>query len=449
MMLNIVDKELVKYQITEEMETALVNQKGFVTYFYVDMDPSWLEQLGIYRQVFRERLDELSLLDNTDVQRQTIEEIQASYSEYVALINQVIAYYKKGKSDQGFQLHLQARKNFFEIMKAGETYKDRQTRAIHASWETSRSHGQRLVTSVVITTVVIFVMVLLLMLLLVTRILDPLQELATEAKRSEYAGKARNEIQELSENIHELIEDAGQAQEELQQSRMILMQSEKLALVGKLAAGMAHSIRNPLTSVKMRLFSLSRTLDLAESQKEDFDVISEEIRHLDIILANFLEFSRPPKLTMQLISPSAVVDQSLQLLEHRLKSYNVLVSVDRHAELTPIQCDPEQLKEVFVNLIVNACEAMKTGGEITIEERSMGNLSGGSNRIRVIDNGPGIPDGVIENVFQPFFSTKEEGTGLGLSIAVRVISDHGGKIDVSSKTGQGTTFTLTFPIDGA
>ena len=141
-----------------------------------------------------------------------------------------------------------------------------------------------------------------------------------------------------------------------------------MALVGKLAAGMAHSIRNPLTSVKMRLFSLDRTLDLSVTQKEDFDVISEEIRHTDTIVQNFLEFSRPPKLKIQKISPSDVVDMTLRMLKHRLESYDVEIKLDRKHPLPEIQADPEQLKEVLVNLVVNAYEAMERSGTIEIQE---------------------------------------------------------------------------------
>ena len=143
-------------------------------------------------------------------------------------------------------------------------------------------------------------------------------------------------------------------------------------MVGKLAAGVAHSIRNPLTSVKMRLFSMKRSLELSASQKEDFEVISEEIRHIDTIVRNFLEFSRPPKLKMQRISPSDVVDLALSLLHNRLESYGVEVKLIREQRLPEIWADPEQLKEVLVNLVVNACEAMVGGGAITIQEEEEG-----------------------------------------------------------------------------
>ena len=261
--------------------------------------------------------------------------------------------------------------------------------------------------------------------------------------------KSGDEVKAISRSVHDLIEAAGQTHIELERSREHLLQAEKMAMVGKLAAGMAHSIRNPLTSVKMRLFSLSRSLKLSDYQKEDFDVISDEIRHTDAIVQSFLEFSRPPRLKMQQISPSLVVDMGLQLLEHRLKSYDVKVNVIRKNLLPEIQADPEQLKEVLVNLIINACEAMAQGGSIVIqEEEDFVPPSGRVAVIRLKDNGPGIPESIHDNIFQPFFSTKEEGTGLGLSIATRIVEEHQGRLDIQSKEGQGSTFIITLPIKG-
>jgi signal transduction histidine kinase len=276
-----------------------------------------------------------------------------------------------------------------------------------------------------------------------------LHRLAQEANKEGTLKKSGDEVKAISRSVHDLIEAAGQTHIELERSREHLLQAEKMAMVGKLAAGMAHSIRNPLTSVKMRLFSLSRSLKLSDYQKEDFDVISEEIRHTDAIVQSFLEFSRPPRLKMQQISPSIVVDMGLQLLEHRLKSYDVTVNVIRKQQLPEIQADPEQLKEVLVNLIINACEAMEQGGSIVIEEEEdLVSTSGRVAVIRLKDNGPGIPESIRDNIFQPFFTTKEEGTGLGLSIAARIVEEHQGRLDIQSKEGQGSTFIITLPIKG-
>jgi signal transduction histidine kinase len=175
-------------------------------------------------------------------------------------------------------------------------------------------------------------------------------------------------------------------------------------------------------------------------------VIAEEVRHIDIIVQNFFEFARPPKLKIQSISPSEVVDMALQLLRHRLESYGVQVEVDRQHRLPTVEADPEQLKEVLINLLVNACEAMGEGGLIVIrEEEGVAEPLGPVVVIRVKDNGPGIPKSVRDKVFQPFFSTKEEGTGLGLSIAYRIVEEHGGWLSLKSKEGEGATFTITLP----
>jgi signal transduction histidine kinase len=209
---------------------------------------------------------------------------------------------------------------------------------------------------------------------------------------------------------------------------------------------MAHSIRNPFTSVKMRLFSLGRSLDLDDVQKEDLEVISAEIRHIDTIVQNFLEFSRPPRLKITSVSPSAVVDAALRLLQHRLKSYDVTVAVSRPVPLPAAPVDAEQLKEVVVNLIVNACEAMAPGGSIAIEERAEAHpVLGPAAAIVVRDSGPGIPAHLREKIFQPFFTTKEQGTGLGLSIAQRIITEHGGRLELEITDGRGAAFIITLP----
>ncbi|MFI5354920.1 MAG: sensor histidine kinase, partial [Desulfobaccales bacterium] len=182
-------------------------------------------------------------------------------------------------------------------------------------------------------------------------------------------------------------------------------------------------------------------------QREDFEVISEEIRHLDAIVRNFLEFSRPPKLKMQHIGPSDVVDGAVQLLRYRLESYGVEVQLLRDHRLPEILADPDQLKEVLANLLVNAYEVMVNGGVITIQEEER--LAPGLGRavvIRVSDTGPGIPESVRNQVFQPFFSTKEEGTGLGLSIATRIIEDHGGRLELEAGEAGGATFVITLPL---
>jgi signal transduction histidine kinase len=292
-----------------------------------------------------------------------------------------------------------------------------------------------------------FMLAVLLAFVLGHQVLGPVRRLTAETGRKGDAAAAGNEVKALSRSVRGLIQNVDQTQSELAKSRESLLQAEKMALVGKLAAGMAHSIRNPFTSVKMRMFSLNRSLEFTDTQKEDFDVISEEIRRIDTIVQNFLEFSRPPKLKIQTISPSVIVDQTIQLLKHRLKAYEVGVTIERGQNLPEIDADPEQLKEVFVNLIVNACEAMDRGGAIVIREQDTMNPPDGRMAVvQVMDGGPGIAESIREKVLQPFFTTKEEGTGLGLSIVDRIIKEHQGSMDIESNENGGTTFIISLPI---
>ncbi|MDY6990507.1 MAG: ATP-binding protein [Thermodesulfobacteriota bacterium] len=443
---RLVEKDVAALQTAEGLESALVNQKGFVSYYFLDGNPDWLQRLGEYRQAFKERLKEVKALAQTEQERQTIDQIVSEYGQYIEDKDRVIALYKAGERQVGTKLHEKVRGHFFRILELCQGHKDIHKERIRFARD--RSHGQakrlRVVAAMALWTATL--LGALLAFVLVTQILNPLRRLAADAPDTEGDAISGNEVKAISHQVHSLMEDMGHTKTELERSQEHLLQSERLALVGKLAAGVAHSIRNPLTSVKMRLFSLERTLDTTGTQKEDLGVISEEIRHIDNIVQNFLEFSRPPKLKMQKVSPSDVVDMTLQLLRHRLQSYDAEVKLDRQQHLAEILVDPEQLKEVLVNLLINACEAMGKGGKIVISEQDeVVERRGHVAIIGVSDNGPGIPEAIQGRLFEPFFSVKEEGTGLGLSIAARIVEEHGGWLNLKSQEGKGATFKITLP----
>jgi signal transduction histidine kinase len=443
---SLIDKNMASFQAAEGLEIALLRQKGYLTYYFLDGDPDWLDKLQQNHQSFLKWLAKAHNLATTSVMTDILNKIDSEYQNYIVNREKVINFYRMGDREQGAKLHREIRHQFFEIYNLSENYKLINQGIITQIKTDSRSQAWfiKLLAMIVLPSVVL--MGLFLAYILTTQLLEPIRRLSLETGlRTGIAGEP-DELQALSRRVHNLMENVNQAQTQLEQSQEHLLQSEKMAMVGKLAAGVAHSIRNPLTSVKMRLFSLGRTLELSPTQHEDLEVISEEIRHIDTIVANFLEFSRPPKLAMQKISPSEVVDLALQLLRHRLESYNVAVKLKRLRPLPEVWADPDQLKEVLVNLLTNACEAMPQGGVIVIQEgetflQSVGQVVA----IQVSDNGPGIPEAIQEKIFQPFFTTKEEGTGLGLSIATRILGEHGGWLDLESQSGRGTTFTINLP----
>ena len=441
-----VEKEMMQFLAVEEFLQELIKHKGFVSYYFMDGDVKWLARLKEQRQALREHFASAHRLASTAEDSAAFQRIESKYMQYIESKDRVIDLYKSGKREEGSVLHQEVREYFDEMLELCEAYEVMLTRRLRKTQLESQEQASRM-RAIAATAILSGVFLcLLLVFVLLRQIFGPIRRLITEAERSGGSAGAANEMKALSHEVRELIEDADQTQQALEKSRSRLVQAEKMAMVGRLAAGVAHSIRNPLTSIKMRLFSLERSLDLPPNQKEDFEVISEETRHIDTIVRNFLEYARPSKLKMQKISPSELIDMNLQLLRHRFKSYGVNVDLRRSEPLPEILVDPDQLKEVFVNILINACEATGEGGSISIEEeiaelQPLGLVS----VIRIRDNGPGIPAELQENVFEPFFSTKEDGTGLGLSIAVRIVAQHGGRLSLESEEGQGTTFIITLP----
>lgn len=444
---TLIDKNFASFQAAEELENSLLLQKGHLTYYFLDSNPDWLQKLEHHNQAFLRWLVQARQSAYTPAMSEIIDQIESKYTAYRQGREQVIRLYQAGERERGMELHQQVRKEYAAIFALCERLK-----LIH-EYTTARVRSEsrtraRFINSLALTAIVIVAgLGLLLLYILVKQILGPIRRLALEAGPQEEGAVAPDEVKALSRRVHNLLEDVDQAQSQLEKSQESLLQSEKLALVGKLAAGVAHSIRNPLTSVKMRLFSLGRNLALNPNQEEDLAVISEEIRHIDTIVRSFLEFSRPPKLKMQRLSLSDVVDSALTLLNQRLESYGVKVQVKRPGRLPEMWADPEQLKEMLVNLLLNSCEAMVAGGNIVIQE-SHGQVAplGEVAFIKVSDNGPGVPASIREKIFQPFFSTKGEGTGLGLSIASRIVEEHGGFIELTSSEGEGASFLIVLPF---
>jgi signal transduction histidine kinase len=238
-------------------------------------------------------------------------------------------------------------------------------------------------------------------------------------------------------------------QMKLVQSQELVERNEKLASLGMLAAGVAHEIRNPLTAVKARIFTLQKRLSPGTPAVTDLEVISQEINRLDQIVRGVLQFARPDE--PALAAPSAV-DALLQevrvLLEAQLAASSIKFVVGDIAPVR-VRIDPAQIKQVLINLVQNAAEAIGRDGTITLSARSdVMRLDHGRTNVLVIevaDDGPGIAPEVEKRLFDPFFSTKDTGTGLGLAIASRLVAKHGGALQYRTEPGRGSTFGIVLP----
>jgi len=223
----------------------------------------------------------------------------------------------------------------------------------------------------------------------------------------------------------------------LRQSRLRLRRlyrTERLATVGQLAAGAAHEIRNPLTGIRSTIQYLRRDYDGDDSKRELIDELISEVDRIDQIIAGLLSFARPSDPSFEEVHLSELIRQTVHLVETTARKSGVEISLDLPTDDHSISADPAQLKQVFLNLSMNAIQAMSEGGRLSVKMQPLGDRC----QVEVADTGAGMSDEDLERAFDPFFTTKEEGTGLGLAICYGILSRHGGEIDIDSQPGAGT-----------
>jgi two-component system, NtrC family, sensor kinase len=260
-------------------------------------------------------------------------------------------------------------------------------------------------------------------------------------KMAKQLDQEKRELEEWGTTLEKKVSERA---DEMKKINAQLFRSEKLASLGKLAAGVAHEINNPLTGILTNSSLLLEDMEKDDPNREDVEVmVSETIRCREIV-KRLLDFARQTKPQKRLASINALIDNIILLVRNQTSFRNILIEKDLDADLPDILVDPDQIQQVFVNIILNAAEAMTKGGSLKI--RSMRSRDGESIVITLADTGPGIKEEVRERIFDPFFTTKEHGTGLGLSISYGIIEQHGGVISVDSIMSIGSTFTIVLPI---
>jgi signal transduction histidine kinase len=248
------------------------------------------------------------------------------------------------------------------------------------------------------------------------------------------------DFHDLHEQVDQLTTRIESVVQELQQREREVLRAEQLAAVGQLAAGVAHEVRNPLTSIKM-LVQLAIE-DKTGLPRDDLWVIENEVRKMEHSLQMFLDFARPPKPEQRLVNLHDVIGGVLGLTRGRAEKQKVAVRVPTPSEPIHLTADAGQLQQVLVNLVLNAFDAMPGGGTLNLAVRQVGRWI----EIDVSDTGHGIPSEVMPRLFQPFVSGKDTGLGLGLAISLRIAKDHGGTIFVANHSGEGAKFTIRLPV---
>ncbi len=315
------------------------------------------------------------------------------------------------------------------------------------------------------------VLLLVILFFITSSIIHPLQRMVLATKKIAQGDlnhkvniSFRDEIGQLAHSFNQMTEKLKIANEnlvqwgktlekrveertkELREMQDYLIQSEKLASLGKIAAGVAHEINNPLTSILINTHLMLEKTEKGHRFYENLGLIADETARCTNIVKGLLEFSRqnPPRKAYSDVND--IINRTMQLLENQAAFQNIDIIKRLDGDLPQIKVDKDKIKQVFWNLMINSSEAMPKGGSLTITSQ----VSSDSKYIEVvfIDTGVGIPKEAMSKLFDPFFTTKTSGSGLGLAISYGIIEQHKGKIDVKSEPGQGSVFTVSLPVEG-
>jgi two-component system NtrC family sensor kinase len=248
----------------------------------------------------------------------------------------------------------------------------------------------------------------------------------------------------LTQSLH------AEAEARLNAAQAQLLQSAKLAAVGELSASVAHEINNPLYAARNSLYLVEQDLAVDAPQRAFLAIAQQELGRIARIITRMRDFYRPAKAELAATNINVLLRETLELVQTHLRHGHINAATDLGPDLPAIVAHADQLRQVFLNIILNACDAMPEGGDLRLKTRLLQTRSEAPSSISIdiCDTGVGIPVEHRSHLFEPFYTTKAHGTGLGLAISAHIVTQHGGRILVESELGQGTTFSILLPTTG-
>lgn len=276
----------------------------------------------------------------------------------------------------------------------------------------------------------------------------PVTELLAATRRLKN-GDLSYRIEGLKDEYGEVAASFNEMAGSIRESFTRMQWAEQLVVLGEMAGGLAHEIKNPLAGIKASMEVISIDPTLSEENRDVVVKVIEQIKRIEVLLKSLLNFARPPKPQFMPVDLNGVLDSTVSLAQKHPRyapqgPKTIAIVKDLAARLPVTMADPLQLQQVFMNLLLNAGDAMPNGGTVTVRT----SCDGLARRllVKIIDTGVGVDDAVADKIFQPFFTTKPHGTGLGLAITKRLIEQHGGAIRVEKNSDKGVSFTITLPI---
>lgn len=440
----------------EELELALLAQRLITSEAMLDPESVGVrERLDVETENFRRWMSKIATHSSQWKATRQLDRLAEIHRLFQTEINQIIERIETRQIAEAMNLHTGKCRELYEeayarcedIISAQDAKASEAIELIELStkWEL------RLVSAF---SILILVLSTWLLSLLYKRFWKPLQQLWQQTKlhladssRQWTELDERDPLGVIGASLHRLMSSVEGTKKFLDESTIQIRHSEKLASVGQLAACVAHEIRNPLTAIKVWLFSLRESFgEMTQTQKSMIDSIETEIRRLDHIVKHFLLFSRPPQIQLTDVDLNAVIDDAIQLVRPFAVEKDIRLMTTETRALGTIKVDRSQLTQVLTNVLLNALQASSDGSVVGLK----GTLEPRADtkpwiRICVEDHGGGVPPENQSRIFEPFFTTKADGSGLGLSISASIMTQLGGKLTLDKSDSESTIFSIWLP----
>jgi signal transduction histidine kinase len=451
----LIQQNIRSARAAKELKLSLYDIRAASLTYLFDRSPERIATLEKKQAEFTILLEKARESANTDEENNLTQQVAALFSNYQQTLRNALELHRMGRISQPNALIVHASQDLINtIEEKTNTFITTNESAQAAYEESIRKNDDIIRTAMYALGVGGIILGLVLGWLIARIILNPIYKLVLkvrDAAGSEVVEHIKmspgKELEELDLHINRLIGRINQAHEDLQKNRELLDRSSKLAAIGKIAPALAHEIRNPLTAIKMLIYAMMQEPGISNDKQHDLEIITHEINRVEGFLQNFLKYARPAKPQMQMVSIVPVIKETLQLMQPRFRQSNIRLTENHEQENLRIKADPDMIKQIVMNLVLNAIESMGQDGELTFT--TLVKADDPENQlfqICISDTGPGIPDEIRDTLFDPFVKGKDQGIGLGLSISQRIAELHHGWISATNNSDKGATFTIHLPM---
>jgi signal transduction histidine kinase len=451
----LIDQNIRSARTAKELTLSLYDIRAASLTYLFDRSPERIAILQKKQDDFVDLLAKAKESANTEEENTLIQQISALFSNYQQTLTNALELHKLGRISQPNKLIVHASQDLINTIEEKTNTFIATNETAQAAYEESIQKNDNIIRSAMYALGFGGMVLGLVLGWLIARIiLNPIYRLVLkvrDAAGSEVVEHIKmspgKELEELDLHINRLIGRINQAHEDLQKNRELLERSSKLAAIGKIAPALAHEIRNPLTAIKMLIYAMMQEPDISQDKRHDLEIITHEINRVEGFLQNFLKYARPAKPQMQMVTIIPVIKEVIQLMQPRIKQSNISLIEIHEQENLRIKADPDMIKQIVMNLMLNAIESMGQDGELRFS--TLIKSDDPDNQIFQIvisDTGPGIPDDIKDSLFDPFVKGKDQGIGLGLSISQRIAELHHGWISASNNSDKGATFTIHLPM---